>query len=189
MKGKQRRVRKGSPQTGGIVDRNEKDLAIRTQSSARKLICLPPCAPAVTNDLEDGTEAGACHVPQLTAPFHFKVRDRGKVCFISSTQGSNKVPLILLSLPARSLCRWYFPARLCKANIERPFFKCQLRSCFLPGIKRLDFSQKIYRHLFQILSAQLNRHSACSGVGLIIQCSGDKVLASGVCQKFCIRVF
>lgn len=41
--------------------------------------------------------------PKLTDPFHFKVCDRGKVYFIFSTRGSNKVLIILLSLPARSL--------------------------------------------------------------------------------------
>lgn len=107
---------------------------------------------------------------------------------LSSRLRVETVPLMLLSLPARSLHCWCFQVQLCKTNIERPLLKCCLSSCFLQGIKRLDLSQKIYRHLFQILNIQLNRHSACWRVGLITHYSGDKILASGVCHKFCIRL-
>lgn len=125
--------------------------------------------------------------PKLTDPFNFKLCDRGKVYFIFSTQDSKKILLVLLSFPARRLHHQHSQAQLCKANILRLFFKSQLRSSFLHGIKKLDCSQKIYEHLFQFLNVELNRKSVCLRVGLIIQRSGDNVLASDVCQEFCIR--
>lgn len=60
--------------------------------------------------------------PKLIDPFHFKVCDKGKVYFIFSAQGSNKVLLVLLSVPAR----------LCITDILKlSFAKKTSRDCFL----------------------------------------------------------
>lgn len=49
----------------GMVGRSEKrDSAMKTRNGARKSICLPSYAQAVTNDLENVSEGGACYKPQ-----------------------------------------------------------------------------------------------------------------------------